>query len=143
MDTRETRPRARIGFMRRAATPAARPASVDAGRTVSPVENTAAVPTADLLRDHAAMLRSQNGQAQLAAPRRTPNTSDLEAEANADIENPEIDDSVQTLVPRSIVRSEPLPSEGLLMRLFTASRIARYRRPRRSKLLGRHEDISV
>ena len=134
MDTEAIRPRARIGYMRRGtgASDAARPA--DPGHAVGPIDTSAPVPTLESLRDHAAMLRRSAARAKQQREQLELRVRQQQEAADADVE---------TVVPRSLVRSEPLPANNWLKRLFAASRTARYRWLKRSPQVGRHEDVSV
>jgi len=134
MDTEAIRPRARIGYMRRGtgASGAARP--VDPDHAVGPVDTAAAVPALEALRDHLAMLRRSAARAKQQREQLS-----LRAQQQQDA----ADEEVETVVPRSLLRSEPLPANNWLKRLFAGSRTARYRWLKRSPRVGRHEDISV
>lgn len=132
MDTEATRPRARIGFMRRWASPSRAAVQLDPSQAIGPVEAPASVPLSDALRDHAAMLRQRHVPAR---PQRQATKPPDDLESSEETEAP--------IIPESLVQSEPLPADNWLKRLFAASRIARYRRPRRTQQVGRHEDLSV
>jgi hypothetical protein len=132
MDTEATRPRARIGFLRRLGSSSGAGTSLDPTDAVAPVRSATSSPALESLRNHLAMLREREartrGRPERAAPAR-------QEEADGEPED--------AVVPQSLVSREPVPSDHWLKRLFASSRIARYRRPRRSLPVGRHEDVSV
>lgn len=134
MDTEATRPRARIGYMRRGTGAPGAAASVDPDHAVGPVDTAAAVPALEALRDHTAMLRRS---AMLAKQQRE------QLSLRAQQQEEAADEDIETVVPHSLVRGEPLPSDNWLKRLFAASRTARYRWRKRAPQVGRHEDVSV
>jgi hypothetical protein len=133
MDTEATRPRARIGFMRRWGSASRAAVQLDPSQAIGPADAAASTPLAEALRDHATMLRRRHTPAR---PQR------LAALPSADVVEP-VEEFEAPIIPESLMQREPLPADGWLKRLFAASRIARYRRQRRTQQVGRHQDLSV
>jgi hypothetical protein len=132
MDTEATRPRARIGFMRRRMSSSSAVVEIDPSRAVGPVDPATSMPSLEPLRDRATKLRQRVG-AKKSRREEAGLLSDPEPAQEAD----------QPVVPQSMVERDAAPTDSWLKRLFATSRIARYRQLKRSRQLGRHEDVSV
>ncbi len=132
MDTEATRPRARIGFMRRWTPPSRAAVQIDPNQAVAAADAPAGAQALEALRDHATLLRQRQARLQ----RRPQSAAAAAAPVPAE-------DGDAPIVPQSMVRRESPPTDSWLKRLFASSRIARYRRLKRGQQVGRHEDISV